>query len=366
MGQLISRLFGGGDRKTVICPKCQAQVQVNKDATETKNFQCPANLPEDACAHPYPIRYIQNYDYAKPLFVQVFGWSAHGKTVFLDALRMLLLDMRKLWPEYTYQSITQTDMEKERELRSTLRKGILPDATQLMDLSQNDYYIMLLEQMPRYAPTWLIIMDHAGEMFTDFDDIPVDRMPYLLNTQTTFFLISIHKLKSDDQGWSMDQLLNIYIETMLRNGVNFRKEKRQIVIVFTMGDMLVGDLPSELRRYLVDDDMWNQLRTTGVHTFGEKKMQDYLDQMYEIDGKIRDWLLSDSDGAPGGANLVGLLKSNQIDARFSIISATGHNQLVTRSESKDKEGIQIRPRRVLDPFLWTMEYEIKQKANGNR
>jgi hypothetical protein len=83
---------------------------------------------------------------------------------------------------------------------------------------------MKLEQMLQWGSHWLVIMDHAGEIFKDFH-VPVDELPFLIRTPTTFMLLSIPQIRKADRGESIDQLLNIYIETMLKHDVNFRKRR---------------------------------------------------------------------------------------------------------------------------------------------
>jgi hypothetical protein len=342
----------GRNRKNVICPKCLKSVQVPTDGSTEIGFKCAADL-SSGCYYPFPIRYVNNYQYAEPLPIQVFGWSGHGKTVFLDTLRLMLLDMRKLWPEYTFQSISQLDMDKERELRSTLRQGKMPESTRpVHDLGKLQVYIMLLEKMMRYVPKWLIAMDYPGEMFQDFK-VPVQLMPFLLGSLTTFFVISIPLLKDpkgNATGESIDQLMNIYIETMMRERFPFEKVRRQVIVVLTMADLLVGQLPAGLRRYLQTDDLWARLRSPDSQPFSPDEMQAYLEEMDNTSKEIREWLLKDSDGAPGGANLVGLLESTGVIAHYSLISAVGF-------QPQNEAPMPIQPKRVLDPFLWALEFD---------
>ncbi|MEM7128915.1 MAG: hypothetical protein AAF702_21460 [Chloroflexota bacterium] len=340
---ILTNIFG--IKNKIKCPKCQ---QISRVDTDTAT--CSQTLADGTtCNYVFPLQYIKNYNDATPLFVQVFGWTGHGKTVFLDALRLHLLDMRKLWPDYTHQSVTQLDIEHERQLRSTLRGGGMPPPTQRRDRQQNEVYIMKLENMLRWGSKWLVIMDHAGEKFEDFNNVPVEELPFLLNTATTFMLISIPKMES---GESMDQLLNIYIETMVQNKINFNTKRRELIIILTMADML-PQLPPVLKNYLRQDNIWNSLRSPHTMPVTEDDMESYIAQMKQVSDVIRRWLLTDSDGAPGGANLVGLIERNNIQAHYTLISATGHD--VTELDTDD--GMQIMPKRVLDPFFWALEYE---------
>ncbi len=340
---MLSRIFGGRGR-TVICPKCLNTTKVAEDLI------CNEKLPNgERCGYQFPIRYAENFKDADPLFIQVFGWTAHGKTVFLDALRLVLLDMRKLWPEYVHQSVTELDMEHEKVLRASLRKGEMPRPTDKRDRQQNEVYIMEVENMVRYGSRWLVLMDFAGEMFARFD-VPVHDMPFLIKTQTTFLLLSIPQMTRSNKGESLDQLMNIYIETMTKHKVDFKRERRKLVIVLTMADDLLADLPDELRDYLRSDDIWSRLRSKNSLPMTEEEMAAYVENMEQASRNVREWLLTDSDGAPGGANLVALIERNGIEARYALISATGH-------APDPSNQIPISPYRVLDPFFFALEMD---------
>jgi len=314
---------------------------------------------------------VRDFFAAEILPIQVFGWSGHGKTVFLDTLRLMLLDMRKIWPDYTFQSISQKDMEKESELRGTLRQGKMPDSTKpVSDLSQLDVYIMKLENIVNYRDKWLIVMDYPGELFQKFD-VKSHLMPFLKGSNTTFFIISVPLLTDPNRpsGESIDQLMNIYIETMLRieeedkkdrlkrdrDRFTFGGQKRQIIVVLTMADMLIGHIPIELRRYLQNDTMWSRLRSPNSKPFTPQETAAYYEGMETASERIRHWLLTDSDGAPGGANLVGLLEGTNVTAHYSLISAVGFHP-------DEKQPMPVQPKRVIDPFLWALRFDKQLRS----
>jgi hypothetical protein len=357
------------NRNKVICPKCLKEIALGKDISQAQ--KCVAGLGQDGCYQPFPLRYAREFDTAETLPIQVFGWSGHGKTVFLDALRLMLLNMRKLWTEYTFQSISELDMTKERELRGTLQQGKMPPSTQrVKDLGDLDVYVMKLERMMGYRDKWLIVMDYPGELFQDFK-VQSHLMPFLKNSNTTFLIISLPLLTDPNNttGESIDQLINIYIETMLRmeeaDKLNknvkkkdkfiFAGQKRQVIVVFTMSDLIFGYIPLELRRYLQSDTMWSRLHTTGSKPFSPEEMQDYYQEMGNISEHIRDWLLSDTVNVPGGSNLVGLLENTGITTHYALISAVGY-------QPEEKNLMPIQPKRVIDPFLWALEFDYRIRS----
>ena len=304
----LKKLLPTTSENHLYCPKCLTRYEVSDSMIDILKVNgCMAQLTKgdeegaEVCDYEFPLQYLNNVESTSPLFVQVFGWTKHGKTVFLDSLRLMLLDMGKMWSGFNYQAVTEMDIEKDRELRAYLRRGYMPESTQLLTRQQNQSYIMQLRRIPRYGNRSLIIMDHAGERFEHFD-VPTGEIPFLLHTPTTFMIASIPEIEKQGQGHSIDQLLNIYIETMLRNGIDFNKQRRKLIIVLTMAD-LITQLPPHLRRYLSSDNIWSQLRSRKPASMGDVEMAAYLERMQWVSDEIRYWMLNDVDGAPGGTLL---------------------------------------------------------------
>jgi hypothetical protein len=404
-------------KRTVICPKCLNPITFDENTKDRllQSVWKPLDSAEDGppleggcpyhyifeaegryriipCGYVFPLRYVENSGTSAPLFVQVFGWSGHGKTVFLDALRLCLMDMRTFWPQFVHQSITEEDMIYERTLRQFHMHGYMPEATTKLSRQQNKVYIMQLDHMVRWGSRSLVIMDHAGELFESLE-VEFDEIPFLRDTPTALMLISIPQIINGGEGAAMDQLINIYIETMLRllqqerrmkqkkakdiqrelgidedvircsnlkdiQRSNLKDIQRKLVVVLTMAD-IIPRLPIHLRNYVVTDDTWERLRATGTHHMSDADMAEYVERMGWVSDEIREWLLRDSAGAPGGSNLVGLIEAHDFDARYCLISATGHDDLRQGRHQTDLEnaGIQITPRRVLDPFYWALEFQ---------
>lgn len=398
VNNLLDRLPIIGSKKKIICPRCLTPqvVEKNRDGqvcTEPVDGVFPGDT--EPCGYRFPLRYIQNYGEAKAVPVQVFGWSNHGKTVFLDVLRLTLMEMKRVWPEYTYMPLTEHDQNKERDLRVDVKNGIMPGSTRLKGREENEIYLMQLNYMARWGSRMLVIMDHAGERFRDFE-LKVHEIPFLTNPQTTtLMLISVPMLrgemkirkpgsnlsihaeapstlpedKGSDFGHSMDHLLNIYIEAMAKYDARQEREnrnilkqfvrpRRKIVVVLTMADKFLHDLPPALRDYLMDDDMWDRLFYQNTQPLTNEQMETYLSKMLEVSNTIRDWLKHD-DRIPGGAQLVGLIEKHNIEARYSIISATGHDEVSQSKEDRVRIGTEIAPKRVIDPFFWVLEYQDK-------
>jgi hypothetical protein len=397
----MNNIFKRSGHYEVICPKCLTHITFDESTRHRllnaeikipnpkggddirEPGGCPGRLREPkegedegdvpVCGNVFPLRYLNNVSEAPPMFVQVFGWSLHGKTVFLDALRLMLFDMRTLWSDFVHQSVTQEDMEYDKILRQYQLHGYLADSTQKKELAETEISILQLNNMVRWGSRTLVVMDQAGERFDVLDGVPVDKIPFLQYTTTAFMLISLPQLFKEQGGRSVDQLLNIYIETILRieeasrnrKQNNRRKKtslKRKLVVVLTMAD-IIHDLPPHLRNYVVSDETWFRLRTKGIFHMSEYDMAQYLERMEWVSNEIREWLLRDTVGVPGGSNFVGLIESSNFEVRYTLISATGHDDLRKRPKGSSQNsgdgvaGIEITPKRVLDPFYWALEFQ---------
>lgn len=325
------------NRKTITCPRCVAEIKANKDTKA-----CPV------CGFSIPNIYIEDYEDAKPLYIQVFGWTRVGKSMFFDVLRLHLYDMGLLWKKYGFFPVTELDFIHQEILRDQRLAGELPDSTKVKDRDENnEVYVMKLSHMDRWGTRHLIMMDHAGERFEHFDDFPMKEVPYLLKNPVTLMLISLSDMKGGKQ---MDQMLQVYVKALRAAGVKFERERRKLIVIFTKADNIVG-LPENLANYISYDEFWDQISDTRSSEIKPIDMPEYLERMKNVSAEIRDWLVRDRSIARGGANFVRLAENQyNLETHYTMMSATG------RDISADDSGkIVISPRRVLDPFFWALE-----------
>ncbi len=321
-------------KRRILCPYCLTEVRGGK-----KIENCPY------CESDLPIQYVHGYEDIPPFFAQVFGWSQAGKTVFLSALTLTLINMSKIWPQYAFTAANELSQQKVKEISNYIAKGYMPPAT---DLGPQDVYIMLLHNMERWGSRALVTRDCAGELF-DSMQIPVEQVPYLLNAPTTFMLISLPDLQDSD-GRNMTMLLNSYIETLMKSGVDFNKDRRKLVVVFTKAD-LIPNLPLNLRNYLRQDPIWTAISRRGhVEQLDAYRMQAYMEEMERVSNAICDWVSEDASGA----NFIQLAKNRNIETRYSLISSTG-------ADVSGNSGMlqNLAPRRVLDPYFWALELQSR-------
>jgi hypothetical protein len=322
------------NRRKIICPYCLAEIR-----GASKNLEsCPG------CKNSLPIQYVHDYETNQPFFVQVFGWSQVGKTVFLSALTLMLVKMSNVWPKYASAAATNASQVKVREINEYLAKGHMPNPTQL---GPQEVYIMLLRNMERWGGRSLVTRDCAGEIFDNLE-IPVDQAPFLLNAPTTFMLISLPDLTNS--GHSIDMLMNNYINTLMKHRVDFKKDHRKLVVVFTKADK-IQNLPPNLRHYLINDPLWAAVNAQGhVAQMDALAMQEYIEIMGRVSETIRDWINQNATGR----TFIRLADEKNIDMRFSLISSTGAE---VSGDHKMLE--QLAPRRVLDPYFWALELQSR-------
>lgn len=318
----------------VICPYCLAEIRGGKNLK-----QCPN------CKGSLPVLYRTSYKEHSPFFVQVFGWSRVGKTVYLQALTLMLVRMAKVWPRFAHSAATDITQKLEQNVNEYLGKGTLPPAT---PMGLQDAYVMVLNNMPRWGGRTLVTRDCAGEIFDNLE-VPVEQAPYLLNVPTAFMFLSLHDLPNAG-GRSINMLMNNYLNTLLNKGVNFKKENRSIVVVLTKGD-IIPNLPMNLRQYLQSDPLWAAVNNANSsEQMDAIKMAEYLEIMTRVDKTIRDWIQRDAPGK----TFVRLAEDNNVELRFCIISSTG-----AAVDDSNSLPASLEPRRVLDPYFWALELQSR-------
>jgi hypothetical protein len=324
------RLFGADNN--IQCPRCLQYIRVNPKANIA--------LICKECGFEIPSAYIRNYKQMPPVFVQLFGLTSAGKTTFLDMLRLYLMDMDQAWENYFLQPITQLDKDHQTILIMERQRGDMPGSTQKRERNQNEVYILSLTHMPRWGSRFLVLMDHAGEIFDPLY-LKMEDIPFLQHTPVTIFLLSLPDLEKD--GRRVNDLLNSYITSLEAYGVNFARERRQLIIVFSKADT-IANLPRELHDYLNADTIYMSLRNHRQNLrMGEAEIVAYIQQMVRINHITEQWVRS----VRGGPAMINMLRDRGITACFTVMSATGHPLA---------DGTEPSPRRVLDPFFWVMEF----------
>lgn len=329
------QFFGG---REIACPRCFRPLRLPR--TVDKYVVCRE------CQFSIPMIYTRDLKKMPPVFVQLFGLSAAGKTTFLDMLRLHLYDMDQVWGAagFFVQPVTQLDMDHRVILETQRTQGVLAPSTHKRDRNQNEVYIMALQHMARWGSRFLVLMDHAGESFGTLV-IPVDDIPFLQHTPVTIVLLSLPDLASE--GKRVNDVVNSYITSLENYKVHFGKDLRQLIIVFSKADLL-PDLPREVQEYLSRDTLYAALRDPRQNLrLGEQEMDGYLQSMDYISSAIEQWVHARVLSGPA---LLHMLRDKRIAYKFTVMSATGH------PIAPGEQNLAPTPRRVLDPFFWVMEF----------
>lgn len=332
-------LFKKKDR--IICPRCLQETKAD--------IKKPSDTPCENCKYVIPHDFLRDYETVKPLYIQLFGWSQVGKTTYLDVLRLHLYNMSNFWSNSFAEPTTELDFRHRQILMNERNAGKPPGMTPKKDRDQTEVYIMKLNNMERWGSRFLVMMDHAGELFQDFS-VPVDEIPFLKGTPTAIMLISLKDLT--EQGRTFDEPMTVYINALQRYGVNFAKERRRLIVVLAKAD-LIPDLPSNLNEYFQSDELGSILPPDGAKIPLEGiALAEYLERMQRVSQATADWI---DDRVQGGRAGMLMLKHKNIDTRFVVMSALGQD--LTGATGL----VRLAPRRTLDPFFWALEFQSRER-----
>ncbi|HVB24380.1 MAG TPA: hypothetical protein VNG51_20750 [Ktedonobacteraceae bacterium] len=323
----------------IVCPRCLEPLKNWKNAPQP--FHC------QNCRCIIPLSYLREVKKTPPIFVQLFGLTGVGKTMFLDMLRLQLYDMANLWSRAFASPITQLDMDHREILLTERRHGTLASSTASRSRDQNEVYIMQLKNMDRWNSHFLVLMDFSGEQFNTLE-IAAEDIPFLCRIPVTIMLLSMPDMNRQDK--TVESLMDSYITTLKNNGVNFSRTQRHLIIVFNKAD-LIRNLPPEINDYLQRDQIYTLLKKNKPVDMSGEHLSAYLAEMAYISDKLANWVWN---SVPGGRGMLHRLQENNISARFTIMSATGHEL------TNNGTGFEPVPRRVLDPFFWLMEAHVRQ------
>jgi hypothetical protein len=314
---------------------------------------CLTNLKPHASLCPYcqrqlPSEYVTYHSgllarFTQPAIVSVIGFSGHGKTVYLASLYYALQNlMPRAWAAFYRQGLTMETLKVLYQNLSMLKRGELPDSTQLVFPEPN---IDRLNKIPRFGNRTLLVYDPPGEAFDLTEDDSLQRFAgFVKYSRCALFLVSLNDMMKefeeadvDLQGAVADEmyrLLERYNVGMKKMGAPDRFQ--HLIVVYTKADCLLSDfgLPDQIKTYLENPE---------VETL--RDVQAYLRVMRQNSALLRDFTSQE-------LNAVGFLsnaKDHFKSVEFCAVSALG-------SEPKGQRLTErIAPRRVMDPLLWVLE-----------
>lgn len=327
-------------QQSVICPFC-----LDRTAISGAPPMCRS------CGQELPPLYLDAGQSMQPLPIQLFGLGRHGKTTFLTALTMALRRVNALWQGCTAIPATEYSRRIVRDINVYFDTGKMPPVTAL---GAKDCYLMLIDHMIPWGKRALMVRDCSGEAFRELM-VNVEEAYFFLKSPFTFMCISLPDLRNSGGGYSMDMMLDSYLNTLASNGVRLGKERRKVVIVLTKADLLQDDLPPDLSDYLRDDPFWSLFsEESNVQWKSLEDMKSYMQAMATMSRKIEAWICRRAEGR----TLVTLARDRNVEIQFSLVSSTG-------SPPEEKDNILPmgwKPIRILDPFLWTLELESRRSA----
>lgn len=340
-----------------------------KPAPVVPRIQCPYCLrpsaaTEDlrkctACQRDLPKRYREHHQAAPPLFLPMMGLPSTGKTTFLFAATLMVVEHgSRLWPPYLYLPLTDETDKQIENVRKAMATGQLPKPT---PLDENQAYILQLLNLPRWGRRTWVIRDVPGEHFAQ-RTIPPSQVPFVTHTRTAFLFYDFNSgnaaagnTTTNPAERTVDFILRAYVMGLEENGVKFRPtDQRQIVVVLTKADQL--DLPPSLKAYLAEDDHWPPPEGSAPPAgspaqFDDTGMALYMERLGQVSNQLGRWVRTQ----PGGQQLFALAQEFHLKLHFCMISAIPCGVEPGPDGRPTPRGRWQEPLRVLDPFYWALE-----------
>jgi hypothetical protein len=299
--------------------------------------------------------------------VEVFAMPGHGRTSFLWAMLFMLRQLSRVWPGYVCWPLDEPTGSSLLEIHQMLRQGLLPKRW-TPEGGQHCRHALHLRNMNPWGDQRFVIWDWPDTVFcperlaSTPETKPIDwNLPAL-------WLLSLSDL-DDVQGRFLDLTLDNLVQVRYASGEAAREIPFRLIIVLTKGDAIT-DLPKELRCFLKEDPLAKALSTgpsrlfrahdeldlSASHVLGGQEtypegdpLNAYFEARKLIDDLTRDWMSSNS----AGRALLGRADDLGIELRFSVVSATGSG-----FESGGRLATAWSPRRVLDPYFWSLEMSL--------
>ncbi len=329
----------------MICPYCLDEVVFIAETLDrgTVSYTCPA------CGLLVPPLYVHDYRAYPPIVLNVVGFRAHGKTVFLSALYHTFkrFGLHRFWPRFSMLPINQNSLTGILEKIDALDAGLLPEPNQQIFPEPVMIHADGLPFVKRGKAT-LLIYDAAGESFEAPEDM-IDYAHFVKKARTLFFLVSIPRIRrsgSSDVAAEMERLLSVYLHGMA--GMNGLTSKQNLIVVFTAADELLPDLRP-----------WGALYgyvqgKASPDTLCLSQSDSYLTHMQRI-SRCLEAFAQETFGAHQFLNIA---RERFASVQFSIVSSLG-----ARPGADGLLPAGIEPSRILDPLLWLFEQAPSARRN---
>jgi hypothetical protein len=324
----------------IACPYCHA---VQKFEGRTDCEKCDNEVPRN---------FIKAAQKEAPVYLATVGFTAHGKSTFLDSLAVQIENLGKISDSTFHEYFDSHTLRSIQETRTVVQRKDKREITQAQG-SPPPLLMGVYNFMERVANT-LVVYDLGGEIFSlDYDEIERYAEP-MQHAHTVWFFVSIQDLRhvttspGNEHIRTLSDLFSLYRAGMERLGIRMRG--RNLLVIYTKADALATELPPTVRKYLQDDQYTtlSSLRRSEVRKKGIGfDSDDYFEQMQEISQELEDYTY---DEIQGGVAFVNMVKDTGMNLKFSITSSIGRG-----SNANVDRTLDYKRYRVLDPLVWALK-----------
>ncbi|MCP4124895.1 MAG: hypothetical protein GY751_24400 [Bacteroidetes bacterium] len=323
----------------VICPFCL------KPHDFASSLECKEYSEEIV-----PNIYVRDYNKVPPLWLVTIGFSRHGKTTYLAALTLMLENISKVWHDVYYRPLDQCTIDGIRQMRREAIHGELPSKTDPGKVPRP--LLFNVYDLPESGSRCLVMYDVAGETYESLNEVQ-EYVTSIKEVSTTWFIVSLSDLQSDEEGKALPDLFHMYLSGMenLRIDLN----GRNLIVVYTKGDTITA---REFRDYLMADPLQDlTLQDADIKDPESFSFHDYIKQMKEVSDQFEDYTRR---RVKGGAAFINMVKANGMNLVFCVTSALGESP----DSTSNRLSVNARRYRVLDPFLWAITLESPETSRS--
>jgi parallel beta-helix repeat protein len=349
------------------CPFCHRAIPAfereSKDGSAATQ-RCPH------CKKVVPWEYVADYATHPPLLFSMIGMTSHGKTTYLNSLKLALEGLGREWPGFS----------KSSRAVGSFRHGRQTDPTRAGVRYEPEF--LTLSNVPRIGGSQLLMYDTGGENFSRVENI-IQFVDYTLNSRCVVWLIGLVNLVelspevdpvevlSREAGMDvvfhdpprslglapttpdgmrrllyvlgpekLDEMLRNYRTAMLAQAGDPRRQS--LVVVLTKGDYLsqvLEGFPEQAEDFLLHDDL--------------DPRGDAWERLGGVSELLRDWLVR-----LGYHNFVHNAESYFDSVHYSVTSAYTPNM-----------ELHPTPRGVLGPLFWLWRLQrptVRVETDGQR
>jgi parallel beta-helix repeat protein len=332
------------------CPFCHRPVS---EFERERKDGGPATQRCPACRKVVPWEYVADYATHPPALFSMIGMTSHGKTTYLNSLKLALEGLGREWPGFSKSSRTVGSFRHGRQTDPT-RAGV-----------RYEPEFLTLSNVPRIGGSQLLMFDTGGENFSRVENI-IQFVDYTLHSRCVVWLVGLVNLvqlspdidpvevlsreagmdvvfheppKSlglapmTDDGMrrllyvlgpeKLDEMLRNYRTAMLAQSGDPRRQS--LVVVLTKGDYLsqvLEGFPEVADEFLLNDEL--------------DPRGDAWQRLSDLSGMLRDWLVK-----LGYHNFVHNAESYFDSVHYCVTSAYTPNM-----------ELHPTPRGVLGPLFW--------------